>query len=188
MRCTPRGLALAGVLLAAAAIRFLPLPPNSAPVGAMALFGGAMLARWRAALALPLGAMLLSDLLMAWLFYGPAVFPGMPFVYAGFAFYVVLGRWMRRRRCRGPFGIGSAALAGSLGFFLITNFGVWLRGTLYPLSFEGLLACYTAGLPFYRNTVAADVIFSALFFGGLALAARYWPILREPARGRAEPA
>lgn len=177
MFSNPRFLALTGIILTAAALRFAPLPPNFVPIGAMALFGGAMLSQWRLAIAVPLVAMLISDLLMASLWYGTAVFWGMPFVYAGFIIYAGLGRLVRTRQT--PLRIGAAALAGSVAFFIITNFGSWLRGLWYPMTWEGLLACYAAGIPFYRNTVAADVLFTVMLFGGFALLQHYWPILRE---------
>lgn len=173
----PRFLTLTSIILAAAALRFAPLPPNFVPIGAMALFGGAMMSRWRLAIAVPLGAMLISDLMMAWLWYGTAVFWAMPFVYAGFLVYVGLGLLVRAHQT--PLRIGTAAVAGSIAFFLITNFGAWMRGVLYPMTWEGLLACYAAGIPFYRNTLAADVLFTAMLFGGFALAQRRLPALRQ---------
>jgi hypothetical protein len=173
----PRLFTLVSIILAAAALRFAPLPPNFVPIGAMALFGGALLTQPRYAFAVPLAAMLISDLVMAGLWYGTAVFWGMPFVYAGFALYVVLGRFVRSRMT--PLRIGTAAVAGSVLFFLITNFGSWLRGLWYPMTWEGLIACYAAGIPFFRNTLAADVLFTALLFGGFALAQHYPPVLRE---------
>lgn len=175
--CSPRTLTLLGMILTAAALRFAPLPPNFVPIGAMALFGGAMFAQRRHAFALPLAAMLVSDLLMAALWYGTAVFWSMPFVYAGFALYVLLGRFVRNRLT--PLRIGTAAITGSVLFFIITNFGAWLRGLWYPMTWEGLLACYAAGIPFFRNTLAADVLFSVMLFGSFALAQHWMPRLRE---------
>lgn len=172
-----RVMTLVAIVLTAAALRLLPHPPNFVPIGAMALFGGAMFARGRLALAVPLAAMIVSDLILAAVFYGTSVFASMPFVYAGFAIYVGLGRLVRRRVT--PLRIGAATLTGSVAFFLITNFGSWLRGLWYPMTLEGLVACYTAAIPFFRHTLASDVLYTAILFGGFALAQRHITALRE---------
>jgi len=75
-----------------------------------------------------------------------------------------------------------AALASSVLFFLVTNLGVWVTGTLYPKSWAGLAAAYLAALPFFRNTVLGDLSYVALLFGGFALLERYLPALREDPR------
>ena len=175
--CNLRTATLIGILLAAVATRLLPHPPNFVPIGAMALFGGAMFTGRRAAFLLPLVAMLISDLLLGALVYGTSVFWGMPFIYAGFVLYVALGRLVRQRLT--PLRIGGAALVGSITFSVITNFGTWLRGTLYPMSWEGLIACYTAAIPFFRHTLVADLLYSGLLFGGFVLAQHYVAALRE---------
>jgi lipopolysaccharide export LptBFGC system permease protein LptF len=56
-------------------------------------------------------------------------------------------------------------VAGTFSFFIITNFAVWAMGGLYPMTIEGLMACYIAGIPFYGNTLLSTSLFSALFFG-----------------------
>jgi hypothetical protein len=170
---------LVALTLAAAATRLLPHPPNFTPLAALALFGGTYFTSPRAAFAVPLAAMFFSDLALGLLFYGMAIFPMMPFVYASFALTVMLGFWVRRR-CS-PVTVGTAALAASVLFFAITNFGVWLRGRMYARTPEGLAACYAAALPFFQNTLAGDAIFTLVLFGGFALAQHYVPALREPA-------
>lgn len=67
----------------------------------------------------------------------------------------------------------SLALVSSGLFFTITNFGVWLSGGLYPKSFEGLIICYTAGIPFFTNTVLSTFAFGFAIFGFLKLMG-YW--------------
>ncbi len=171
---------LVGITLAAAASRLLPHPPNFTPLFAMALFGGACFASRIAAFAVPLAAMFLSDLALGLVLYGTAVFPLMPYVYVSFALTVLLGCWARSRRCS-PVAVAGAALASSILFFVVSNFGVWLQGTLYPQTLEGLAACYIAAIPFFRNTLAGNAIFTLVLFGGFALAQRYVAALREPA-------
>jgi len=88
-----------------------------------------------------------------------------PFVYAGFLINVWLGSRLLRST-RNPLRIGAAATIGSLQFFIITNFGVWLRfPTTYTHTVQGLVSCYVAAIPFYGRTLAADLLYSAALFG-----------------------
>ena len=139
---------------------------NLMPVGALALFAGSRL-RTRWAYLVPLGAMLVSDLLLIRPLASLGVFTftwGTPLIYASFAVYVLIGRLIGQRELS-PMVIGGAALVASVQFFLVTNFTVWPNNPLYPQTLGGLLSCYAAGVPFYRHTLASDLFFSALFFG-----------------------
>ena len=168
----PRFTALTAMILLAAASRLLPHPPNFTPLGALALFGGASFADKRLAFLVPLGALFLSDLVLG-------LYSGMPVVYGSFALVVCLGLGLRRWRTAGT--IAGATLASALLFFVITNFGVWAFGTLYPKTAQGLGACYVAAVPFFQNSLLGDAVYAAMIFGGWALAERQFPRLREPA-------
>jgi hypothetical protein len=158
-------------VLGAALSRLLPHPPNFTPIGAMALFGGACFAnRWQAFL-VPLAALFLGDLVLGFHIL-------MPVVYGSFALEVCIGLWLRRRRNLLP--IASAALAGSVMFFVIWNFGHWALGGWYPRTPAGLLTCYIAGIPFFGNELLGDAVYCTALFGGLALAESAFPRLREP--------
>lgn len=146
--------ALAIIALGAAS-RLLPHPPNVTPMTAMALLGGAYLGG-RQALALPLLALALSDLVLG-------LHPTLPFVYASFLATAWMG--MRLKGNPGAGGIAAACLASSVLFFLVTNFGVWASTGLYTRDFAGLTACYTAAIPFFRNSLLGDAAFTALLFG-----------------------
>ena len=63
--------------------------------------------------------------------------------------------------------VGVAAIVASVAFFFITNFGAWLHHDMYPQNGNGLLQAYIAGLPFLRNALIANLIFSYLLFYGL---------------------
>lgn len=176
-----RFLVLVAMILAAAASRLIPHPPNFTPIGAMALFGGACFAHRRAAFVVPLAAMFLSDLAIGLLSgnLSLGLHRLIPVVYGSFALIVCLGFWLRSRRTVLP--IAGATLAGSVLFFVLTNFGVWALGSLYPNTWEGLVACYVAAIPFFHNTLFGDAVYSTALFGGLALAEMGLPALREPA-------
>jgi hypothetical protein len=168
-----RLLVLLSAILVAAALRLLPHPPNFTPIGAMALFGGAYLGRRWLAFAAPIGALLLSDLVLGF-------YHGMVTVYATVALIVLVG-WVALSRVS-PLRVGAAALASSILFFVVTNFGMWLFSGFYPLTAAGLAACYVAAIPFFQNTVAGDLFYSGLLFGGFALLERAVPRLRvQPA-------
>jgi hypothetical protein len=167
-----RWMAVAAVILAAALARLLPHPPNVTPIAAMALFGGAFGAGLLPALLLPLAAMAASDVLMALIGHVDGGWhPTLPFVYASILATVVIGRLVGRRLT--AFSIAGGAVAASLLFFVVTNFGTWLVGGIYPLTAEGLSACFVAALPFLRLTLLGDLFYSGLLFGGFALAERW---------------
>jgi len=166
-----RILTLLTAILAAAALRLVPHPPNFTPIGAMALFSGAYLGRRGAvALVAPLGALFLSDLVLGF-------YRGMPTVYFSVALIVIIG-WLALRRVS-PIRVGGAAIASSVLFFVLTNFGMWLSSGFYPRTLAGLEACYIAAIPFFQNTVAGDLFYAAILFGGFALLERTVPALRS---------
>ena len=171
-----RLLALLMAIFAAAAMRLLPHPPNFSPIAAMALFSGAYLPKRALAFAAPFGALVLSDALLG------GFYPGMNFVYLSFGLTVLIGWAIARRKT--PLRIGGAAVASSVLFFVLTNFGMWLFSGFYPRTFEGLAACYVAAIPFFQNTLAGDLVFTALLFGGFALAERLVPSLRQRQEAR----
>lgn len=168
---------LVGITLTAAAARLIPHPDNVTPIAAMALFGGAYFASKRSAFAVPLIAMLLSDLVLGVALYGWNAFLFMLYVYASFVATVCLGLLIRLRPS--PLRIAAAALASSVLFFLVTNFGAWLVYPFYPKTWDGLVECYLAGLPFFRNTLIGDAVCTVILFGGFALAEHYVAALRE---------
>ena len=166
-------LALAIIALAAA-LRIAPHPWNFTPVGAMALFSGAIIRDRRLALLFPLLALFAGDI-----FIGLYTYKLMLIVYSSFLVSVAIGFWLRDRRTAGR--IGAATLLGAVQFFLVTNFAVWATGLSYPRNTAGLVACYVAGVPFFWNTLAGDAVYAVLFFGSFALAERLFPAFREPA-------
>lgn len=161
----------------AAVLRVVPHPWNFTPVGAMALFGGAVIKDRRAAFFFPLVALFIGDIFVGF-------HQLMPLVYASFLVDVALGWWIRG--CRTIARIGGVTILGAIQFFLITNFGVWAFLDGFPHTGAGLIACYAAGLPLLLNTLAGDGFYATLLFGGFALAERFFPVIREqgaPAHG-----
>ena len=50
-------------------------------------------------------------------------------------------------------------------FYILSNLGVWLQGSMYPMNLAGLIQSYIMAIPFYRNPIIGDVFFTALLFG-----------------------
>ena len=144
------------LIVVAAFSRLLPHPSNFTPVAAIALFGGVYLDK-RLALVVPILAMVVSDYFIG--FYG-----GMYWVYGSFVLIGVIGLWLRNHKK--PLPILGGTLASSILFFVVTNFGVWMTpGSIYTKTWSGLVECYMAAIPFFRNTLGGDVIFVAVLFG-----------------------
>jgi hypothetical protein len=164
------------LIVLAAILRVAPHPWNFTPIGAMALFSGAMVKDRRLALVLPLLALFAGDIFVG-------LHKLIPVVYASFLLSVLLGTWLENRRTIPR--IGAAVFLGALQFFLITNFAIWIFADTYPHNPAGLFTCYVAAIPYFWNTLAGDIFYSALFFGTFALAERLSPALRAyPAQMR----
>jgi len=133
------------------------------PVIAIALFAGFIIKQKDMSFLLPLLALFISDAVIQFL-YTQELFPYAGFYGGQWKNYLVLlistliGWGLKGRSY-------SSLLAGSIAsptvFFLVSNFMVWLASTetIYPKSFGGLMTCYEAGLPFYRNSLIATLVF-----------------------------
>ncbi len=162
-------LALALIVLAAA-LRIAPHPWNFTPLGAMALFSGAVLRDRRLAFFFPLLALFLGDIFIGF-------HKLIPIVYASFLINVAIGLWLRDRRT--VVRISLATLLGAIQFFVVTNFVVWQFLGGFSHTDSGLVACYVSGVPFFWNTLAGDALYATLLFGGYAVAEHMFPALRR---------
>jgi hypothetical protein len=145
------------LLLIAAVLRFVPHMPSFSPLFAVLLLSGAHLGRKRA-LAASFAILALTDLVLTPAIYHVAIGWTQVFVWIGFGFLAVLGVLLR-------FGLPSkaaAVVAGSTGFFLLANLGVWLGSGMYPHTFQGLVLCYVAALPFYRNALLSTALWTSV--------------------------
>lgn len=142
------------IILVAILLRLIPHPANVAPITPMALFGGVYLNK-KYALGIPLLAMFISDIFLG--FHNT-----MPFVYGSFLLSGLIGIAVRKHKS--TLTITGAALASSLLFFVITNFGVFLVSGMYPHTISGLINCYILAIPFYRNTIIGDLLYTGIFF------------------------
>lgn len=174
--------ALLLIILLAAFSRLLPHPPNFAPIGAMALFGAAYFSRKFFAFFIPVISMWLSDLVLNNVVYGQYfdhfvwLYQGCYFTYGAFVVIGLVGMSLLKKvRVK---NLIMASFAASAVFFLVSNFGVWASTAMYPKDFSGLLTCYAAGLPFFKNTLLGDLVYTGVLFGTFELARYRIPALR----------
>ena len=161
-----RLLTIVGMILAAAATRLIPHPPNLTAIGAVALFGAAYFDRRWMAFVVPLAAMLASDLILT----SPD-----PVTYACFAMTAAMGLLLRDRVTFGR--VTAAAIAASVMFFVVSNFFVWWGSRMYPQNAAGLVECYLLALPFAQNMLLGNLLYCGVLFGGMWACQKAWPAL-----------
>lgn len=170
------------LILLAAMSRLIPHPPNFAPIGGMALFGAAYFRQRYWAFIVPALSMWISDLILNNVVYGEYFdhfvwfYDGSFFTYGAFALIALFGMFTLKKVRVSRLII--SALGASVIFFLISNFGVWFSGLMYPQDFSGLVVCYAAGIPFFKNTLAGDLVYTAVLFGIFEWSARRFPALQ----------
>ncbi len=161
------------VLLAilALVLRLIPHSPNFAPIGALFLVAGKYFPG-RFSLFISFLVMFLSDWLIG--FYEIKL---MIAVYVGFLIYLMLGRFSLKSE-KAP-SLLLFSLAGSVSFFLMTNFAVWALTPWYPKDGQGLLTSYILALPFFKNTLMSDLFYSFGFYGLYQLFFNWRPVTLE---------
>jgi hypothetical protein len=162
-----------GLILSAVIVRLaMSGIPNVSPITALALFSGAYLADRKLAILVPIAAMFIGDLVLG-------LHNIMFFVYGAFILISLIGIFISTRVCGHV--VIAASLVSSVLFFLVTNFGVWVVSGFYPMTFEGLIACYTAAIPFFQMTLMGDLFFTGIIFGAFMLLERMIPTIRTTA-------
>lgn len=155
---------LALVLIVLGAVsRLLHLPPNIAAVTGVTLLAGFALRNIWLALLVPIAAMSLADLVLGW-------YPGVIATYAGMAAGVFIARGLLPKLT--VVRLVATTFLASLAFFVLSNFGTWAEGW-YGYTWEGLVNCYIAAIPFWQNSLIADFTSTALAFGLFLLAQRF---------------
>jgi hypothetical protein len=157
--------------------------PNFAPVCGLALFSGFVLSSRAMAVVVPVGILAVSDIFLGG--YQPLLKLA---VYVSLATPAFLGAWLRSTRPDGSSGrfsampgtisLAACVLGSSLFFFLVSNFATWLVTDWYPKTTGGLWLCFLRAVPFFKYTLAGDLVFSGLLFGTFAVCAAI------PARSR----
>lgn len=151
--------------------RILPHLANFTPVTAISLFGATHLNK-KQAFSVPFLIMILSDMFIG--------FDGLPsriFVYSSFLISIFIGLWIKKNNSIKTIIFGS--LLSSVIFFVVTNFGVWMFGTMYTKNLAGLAECYFYAVPFFKNAILGDLFYTGVFFGGYELSKNFFSPIKN---------
>jgi hypothetical protein len=168
-------IATSRVLLAANEVTPL---SNFSAIGAMALFGGAYFGRIRA-FAFPILALWIGDIFLNKLYMGEwaLFYEGFGWTYGAFALMVLVGYLFLKEK-RTVTNFLGASLVVVLLHWIITDFGVWVGGTMYPKTLSGFWACLVAAIPFERNLLLGTLVYGTLMFGAFEWFKVRFPALR----------
>lgn len=131
------------------------------PLGASLLFFGSRMPRKHYLIAL--AALMATDVYITNHHYGMPGSVDEGFTWAWYLGAFFLGSLLKNRVK--PLYVAGAALGSAVSFYVVSNFGVWLAGILYPRTWQGLVACYTAAIPFFQRGIQSDLLFSFVLFG-----------------------
>jgi hypothetical protein len=143
---------------------------NFTAVGGALLYFGARRS-WREMLA-PLAALVATDYVLTVFTYRYA-FHWQAYVttWAWYLAVMALG-WILLHTRTTFLRVAAGVVLGPTSFFIVSNYAVWVGGDMYPHTMGGLMTCYAAGLPFYRNDLLSTAIIAGLAFGVPALVRR----------------
>lgn len=164
------------ICIIAAATRLIPSEMvNFTAIGALAFMGGAMIQNKWLRYALPIGLLAITDVILNTVIHseytgGTFFYDGMLWVYIPFIISVALGRIILKEATAGK--VLFAGIVSGIVFFLLSNFGVWMSGTLYPKTLGGLAEAYYMGLPFFRNTLIGNVVYGLAIYFAFTLAVK----------------
>ena len=140
-----------GLILILAFSRLIPHPDNFTPIIAIAIMGSYFFNNINLSYLVVLFSMLIADFFIG--FYGHVLFVYFPL----FLIIMIFFKLSKKINFKNLFIFG---FAGSLIFFMISNFGVWLVSGLYEKNINGLIECYFMAIPFFKNTLVSTLIFS----------------------------
>lgn len=168
--CKPRFIILLGIIFCSVLYRLIPHPFNFTPIAATALFAGAHFNHKKEALLVTLIPMFFSDLYLG-------IYNSLFFTYAGLCSVIYIGTALRKtQRIQNIIFFG---LLGSLSFYALSNFGVWLCSGLYEHSIQGLIECYWFAIPFLQNCICSMLLFSLIFFSLFSYLENTYTMLKQ---------
>ena len=142
--------------------RAVPMPFHFTPVAAALLFFGARMPRRR--MITPLALLIICDIYLNKFVYAYPLRWDQTVTWLWYAAIMLFGGLLARNTS--ALRVAGASLVASVSFFVVSNFAVWtVSREMYPATWSGLVTCYVAAVPFFRNTLVSDLLFSAVFFG-----------------------
>ena len=175
------------LIVACAFSRMIPHLPNFSPLGAIGLFGAAYFSKKWQAFLIPILATWLSDLFINNVIYGQYFpeftwfYPGFYWQYGSYLLITLAGIFIFKKV--NTKRVLAGTLASTLIFFVVSNFGVWVGGLMYPKNTTGLIACYLAGIPYIKGTLLGDLFYSGILFSSFALLQNRFPVLKSASIG-----
>lgn len=166
------------LVVVASLYRIIPQRPYGfAPQWSMAIFAGAIIKDKKWAFLVPVLSMFISDLFYQILFVNhlsviPGFYEGQWINYILFASVTFFGFLIRKITLTNVLVI---SLAAPTYFFIVSNFLTWVGvgdAPHYPKTLSGLLECYTLAIPFYKTSLLASLLFSAILFGSYGLVSK----------------
>lgn len=144
--------------------RIIPHYPNATPLMSLCFFSSLFLTRSQNT-ALILATLMISDSVLAYLNHYPFFGSWSIFTYSAFLMMVCYPTYSAQ-----PVNyLKTISITGcfALFFWVWTNFGVWLTASFYPHTLTGLITCYSAALPFLRNSLISTFVWSSVLYLGL---------------------
>ena len=145
---------------------------NLVPIAALGIFSGSILKNKTIAYLIPFGALFVTDIFFQLFTETPGFYSwAQLFTYGAIILITLMGTNLNPRKGLNILGY---TIGGSLVFFLVSNFGVWAEGLIYPRTIAGLVECFGMAIPFYKsefatqlfaNSFGADMLFSLVAFG-----------------------
>ena len=129
--------------------RLIDHPWNFTPVIAFGILSGYYLKNVIYGCTLIIASMILGDLIIGFHYL-------ILFTYVGLLFSVIIGKYLKQLKSTQLF---LSSISSSIVFFIISNFGVWFLSDFYTKNLQGLIDCYVAAIPFFRNTLISTIIF-----------------------------
>ena len=134
--------------------------PNFTATIALVIFTGYLIQNRLLSILIVLTSQVVSDLYLG-------IYSSMIFVYAAYASIVLLSPIIMNK-INTKSVVLSSIISPSI-FFIISNFGVWLTGSIYTFNLSGLITCYIAGIPFFDESLISTVLFALTIFSIMKL-------------------
>jgi len=148
------------------------LPQNFSAAHALLFCAAFWLPGWMGWV-LPLATIIVTDILLNLFHYNmPVMVPELVVNWMILALFVVLAKWLAKRRSYGRVFLGT--LLGALLFYLVSNTVSWLVNPVYAKSIAGWVQALTVGLPgfpptwvFGLKSLLGTGLFTGLFAGAM---------------------
>lgn len=146
-------------------------------VGAVSIFCGSYFRKGFQGYAYPLISMLLSDFILSLVVHeGYFLYEGWYYVYGAFLLMAIASRYIVKNVSVSTVFLSSVVAV--LIHWLVTDFGVWIGGSLYPKTLPGFWACLVTAIPFELNFFLGTIMYSSMMFGAFEMLKQRYSALK----------